>query len=248
MESNTSPIYMNSKQHPDSRYIVCGSRPWNRRAFDDLAQSIEGKWEFVSAPDELAKIIDRTGHMGEVAAIFFLHWSWRIPESIYGRHPCVLFHMTDLPFGRGGSPLQNLLARGLTQTVLSAIAVVEEVDAGPVYAKEVLILEGTAEAIYMRADRLAVEMIKDLISNPRAPVAQLGVPEPFARRVPSMSELPEDLTDLDSVHDFIRMLDASGYPYAYIDYGGLRIHLSRSARYHQGVRVDGWIELRGAES
>jgi methionyl-tRNA formyltransferase len=38
--------------------------------------------------------------------IFFPHWSYLIPEDIYNRFECVIFHMTDLPFGRGGSPIQ----------------------------------------------------------------------------------------------------------------------------------------------
>ncbi len=46
---------------------------------------------------------------------------------------CVVFHMTDLPFGRGGSPLQNLISRGIYKTKISAIKVVKEIDAGPIY-------------------------------------------------------------------------------------------------------------------
>ena len=43
--------------------------------------------------------------------VFFPHWSWLIPEEIHSRFDCVIFHMTDLPYGRGGSPLQNLIVR-----------------------------------------------------------------------------------------------------------------------------------------
>ena len=32
--------------------------------------------------------------------IFFPHWSWMIPEDVYKHFNCVVFHMTDLPFGR----------------------------------------------------------------------------------------------------------------------------------------------------
>jgi methionyl-tRNA formyltransferase len=45
--------------------------------------------------------------------VFFPHWSHRIDSAIFERFECVIFHMTDLPFGRGGSPLQNLIARGI---------------------------------------------------------------------------------------------------------------------------------------
>ena len=52
--------------------------------------------------------------------IFFPHWSWKIPEEIYNRFNCVIFHMTDLPYGRGGTPLQNLIDRGITETKITA--------------------------------------------------------------------------------------------------------------------------------
>ena len=41
--------------------------------------------------------------------IFIPHWSYKkIPKEIFNNYRCVVFHMTDLPYGRGGTPLQNL--------------------------------------------------------------------------------------------------------------------------------------------
>ncbi len=34
-----------------------------------------------------------------------------MPREIFENWACVVFHMTDLPYGRGGSPLQNLIVR-----------------------------------------------------------------------------------------------------------------------------------------
>jgi methionyl-tRNA formyltransferase len=48
--------------------------------------------------------------------------------------------MTDLPFGRGGSPLQNLISRKIYNTKLSAIRVVKELDAGPVFLKKIMFI------------------------------------------------------------------------------------------------------------
>ena len=45
----------------------------------------------------------------KIKKIFIPHWSFIIPKEIYQNFECILFHMTDLPFGRGGSPLQNLI-------------------------------------------------------------------------------------------------------------------------------------------
>ena len=49
------------------------------------------------------------------------------------RYDCVIFHMTDLPYGRGGSPLQNLIIRGYKKTNVVSNKCVGEVDAGPIY-------------------------------------------------------------------------------------------------------------------
>ena len=65
--------------------------------------------------------------------IFFPHWSYIIPKEIFSNYQCIVFHMTDLPYGRGGSPLQNLILAGKKKTKISAIDVVEEIDAGDIF-------------------------------------------------------------------------------------------------------------------
>ncbi|MFW5887041.1 MAG: formyltransferase family protein, partial [Bacteroidota bacterium] len=95
--------------------------------------------------------------------IFFPHWSYIIPSEIFENFNCIVFHMTDLPFGRGGSPLQNLISRGIHETKISAIKVVKELDAGPVYLKKDLSLYGTAEEIYLRAGDIIIRMIEEII-------------------------------------------------------------------------------------
>jgi methionyl-tRNA formyltransferase len=54
-----------------------------------------------------------------------------------------------LPYGRGGSPLQNLIDLGHKDTFVSALKMTEELDAGAIYLKKPLSLEGLAEEIYM---------------------------------------------------------------------------------------------------
>ena len=58
---------------------------------------------------------------------FFVHWSRRVPDHWLPRYECACFHMTDVPFGRGGSPLQNLIERGHRETQLSASRMVADV-------------------------------------------------------------------------------------------------------------------------
>jgi methionyl-tRNA formyltransferase len=157
--------------------------------------------------------------------VFFPHWSWKIPAEIYERFECVIFHMTDLPYGRGGSPLQNLIVRGYKNTKLSAIRCVKTLDAGPVYMKCPLSLLGTAEEVLLRAANITEEMIKFIIHEKPIPVEQSGVPTKFRRRLPKDGDLA-NLTDLEKIYDFIRMLDADGYPPAFIETHDFRFEFS----------------------
>jgi methionyl-tRNA formyltransferase len=215
-------------------YLVLGCKPWNRRAFDAELARLPGEWAYIGAPEGLA-----AEAVQQLAPryIFVLHWSWKVPPEIYENFECVCFHMTDVPFGRGGSPLQNLIARGHRETRLTALRMVHEFDAGPVYLKEPLTLEGSAEEIYLRATALAVRMVQRMVREQPVPAAQQGEVVTFKRRKPEESAIaaPESLTAL---YDFIRMLDADGYPHAFLDHSGFRFEFTRAALYDGRIVAD----------
>ena len=80
--------------------------------------------------------------------------------------------MTDLPYGRGGSPLQNLIIRGNKTTKISAIKVTKGIDEGPVYLKKELNLDGTAKEIFVRSAYIIQEMIESIINSTIFPKPQ----------------------------------------------------------------------------
>lgn len=73
-------------------------------------------------------------------------------------------------------------------------------------------------------------MIRRIIEEQSEPVPQTGEPVIFNRRKPHESGIP-DLPNLQTLHDFIRMLDAEGYPKAFLEYGGFRYEFARVAMY-----------------
>ena len=163
-----------------------------------------------------------------ISRIFLPHWSHIIPASVYEKHECVIFHMTDLPFGRGGSPLQNLIARGIYETKISALRCVKELDAGPIYMKAPLDLKGSAEQILSRAYSIIEIMIADLINiNPPA-IPQDGPVTVFRRRVPENSRL-DGCSSPRELYDRIRMLDADGYPHAFFETESFRVEFTRAS-------------------
>jgi methionyl-tRNA formyltransferase len=169
--------------------------------------------------------------------VFFLHWSYKVPKEITDKYECVCFHMTDVPYGRGGSPLQNLILRGFRTTKVTALRMVEEMDAGPVYLKESLSLEGNAEEIYIRATDLSIQMIKRIVDEHIQPIPQEGEPVKFKRRTPSESKISV-LPSLQSLYDFIRMLDAKDYPHAFLEYEGFHYEFRRVALYDGRLVAD----------
>lgn len=169
--------------------------------------------------------------------IFVTHWSYIIPEEIFNKYECIVFHMTDLPYGRGGSPLQNLIVRGKTQTKISALRVIKEIDAGDIYLKKDLSLYGTAEEIFIRANHIIGLMIEKIIKEKIKPVPQKGEVTKFKRRNPKMSNI-KNIKDLEKLFDYIRMLDAEGYPLAFFENEYFKFEFSRASLKAESIIAD----------
>jgi methionyl-tRNA formyltransferase len=145
--------------------------------------------------------------------------------------------MTDVPFGRGGSPLQNLIERGFHTTKVSALRMNEYLDDGNVYYKKELSLKGNAEEIYIRATKVSAAIIRDMIFNEPQPVPQQGEKVMFKRRTPEQSELKQ-IKNLHHIYDHIRMLDAETYPHAFLIYEGFRFEFTRVSLYEGKLKAD----------
>jgi len=209
-----------------SKYVVATVKPWNVAAYSRWVGKLPGEWTLITDPDHLkVTTIEKIGPK----YIFFPHWSWIVPADILTISKCVCFHMTALPYGRGGSPLQNLIDRGKRETKLSAFQMTEELDAGPVYLQHQLMLNGSAIEIYERCAELCYRMVKTIVEREPNPVDQQGEPVFFSRRTEDMSVIPEGL-DITKLYDFIRMLDAETYPRAYLEYGQYRLTFSSAQK------------------
>ena len=206
-------------------YVIATSRPWNEALIQRLAERTGETFHLITSPEALT-----TERLSAIAPryVFFPHWSHKVPAEIHEHYECVIFHMTDLPYGRGGSPLQNLIQRGHQDTVISALRCVDEMDAGPIYMKEPLSLAGSATEIFQRAVGVIESMIDTMVQEQPKPEPQTGEPVYFKRRKPPESDLTAAApTSLGEFFDFIRMLDADGYPRAYIDMQDHRIEFSQ---------------------
>lgn len=218
-----------------SSFLFATIKSWNIENYQKIRETYpEYKFEIITEKEELTvQILDEF----QPDYIFFPHWSWFIPAEIYENYNCVVFHMTDLPFGRGGSPLQNLLVRGIYNTKISAIKVCDGIDTGPVYLKESIdISEGTADQIYRNvSDIIFSRMIPRFFEEELYPEKQIGEVVSFNRRTPEESEIPDGLSQRQ-IYDYIRMLDGEGYPAAFKRYDKGKI-LYTDANFEDGVVV-----------
>ena len=227
-----------------STYLIAGNRPWNRETCREVAHALpEHRWEFVDGSGGNDQIMAATEAL-KPEAVLFLFWSWKLPADFVGRCRCINFHPAPLPFGRGSSIVQHFILAGLATTTLIAHRMVADIDAGPILLSREVSLAGSAEEIYMRIDHGAARMIEEIVRTNPPEVPQAGVPVRFKRRRPEQSALTEAAPSLDGVYDFIRMLDAEGYPPAFLDMGPLRLTFRRAGRYRGRVEADVTIRVR----
>ena len=214
--------------------MVVTEKTWHDNTFAQLQKSVHAEWLRINVSSDLT--LEKIDEINP-KYLFFLHWSSIIPSSIYNKYDCVVFHMTDLPYGRGGSPLQNLIVRGHKTTKLSAIKVQKGIDTGDIYLKKELSLYGTAEEIFMRAGELMAGMIKEIIEKNIIPTPQEGESLLFKRRKPEDGNM-EQLRSLEDVYNYIRMLDCEGYPSAFIDNENFRFEFTRASLKNNNIIAD----------
>ncbi len=220
-------------------YIIASVKSWHKKEFHKIKKRLKGDWYLIESYEDLT--LEKIEKINPTY-IFFPHWSKKVPQEIFNKFECICFHETDLPFGRGGSPIQNLINKGFDKTKISALKIIEEFDAGPIYLKTSLSLEGLAEEIYIRSAKLVFQMIETIILENIKPVEQQGEVTIFKRRDPKESLISEKIYDLKELFDFIRMLDAEGYPSAKLIYNNFIFEFERPAL--RTEKIEATVQIR----
>jgi methionyl-tRNA formyltransferase len=162
--------------------------------------------------------------------IFVPHWHWKINKEIFDNYITIIFHSTPLPFGRGGSPIQNMILRGFSKTKICAIEAKDKMDSGGIFLKKDLSLIGGANEIYIRMYSIILKMITFLSSHklPKA-IMQKGKVVFFNRRKKNESYINFSSFKLNKIYDFIRMLDLDykKFPKAFTRLGRYKLIFSK---------------------
>lgn len=206
-----------------AQYLLVSNKPWGIEALKKAKELMpEQEWQL---EDSYVEGRD---------AIFFLHYGKTAPDFILNSTPCFGFHLAPLPYGRGGSPLQNMIARGEPVTWLTMFRMKPgKVDSGPILMRECVSLRGrSAEEIYLEAQEVSLKLIKRYLNGSFIEHEQdeQDAKVTFKRRKPEESSLVcADYSSLEKLFDHIRMLDAETYPKAYLYWNGVKIEFSRAA-------------------
>ncbi len=207
------------------KYIIATIKNWNINQYQRSLYKKRKNWYLVTDPRKLTlKYIKSINPK----YIFFPHWSKKVNSKIINSYECICFHETNLPYGRGGSPLQNLIIRKHKTTMITAFKMSDVLDEGPIYLKKPLKLNGNAQQIYERSSKKIFKMIDIIVKKEIMPVPQKGKIVKFKRRKPKQSILPKKNKSLKDLYNHIRMLDAKTYPAAFINYGNLRIDFKQA--------------------
>lgn len=175
-------------------------------------------------------ILCRThGEIEEGLAAFYLGCLKITPPNILAKnHVNLVVHASDLPKGRGFSPWTYAVLEGKDKIPVCLIEAANDVDAGDIYYKEYIILEGTELVDDLRTmiGNKTVEFGQKFLSSPTQPTAtpQQGEPTIYPRRTPKDSRLDPQKTIAEQF-DLLRVVDNENYP-AFFEHQGQKYKLT----------------------
>ncbi|MCR8687279.1 methionyl-tRNA formyltransferase [Campylobacter sp. 1569] len=173
--------------------------------------------------------------------IFFPHWSFYIPTEIYSNYQCIVFHLGNLPFGRGGSPLQNLIIRGIYKSKICALKACDILDGGEIYLKHnISFKKSNAQKIYEKISKIIFfKLIPKILQTKIIPYKQKGKVIVFKRRAKEQSSISTlKNPNLVKIYDFIRMLDAKDYPKAFLEFKNIKMVFQNAKKHNNQIKAE----------
>ena len=118
-------------------------------------------------------------------------------------------HPSDLPDYAGGSPIQNQIINGISNSKMTLFKLSEELDSGPYLSKLPLSLDGHINDIFKRMELTSTILFKDFLdSYPNNIFKDINRPSKIFKRIkPGDSELTKNMfqqLSLKQIFDLIR--------------------------------------------
>ncbi|MDP3511298.1 MAG: hypothetical protein Q8S20_01005 [Sulfuritalea sp.] len=181
--------------------------------------------EQLCAAGDSAALVTRQEEVPEGAVAFYLGCLRITPPEVLARnHRNLVVHASDLPQGRGFSPLTYQIMEGLNHIPVCLLDAVEAVDSGPVVYREWIDYAGheLIGELRQKLGVMTVELCRRFMGEPAPPsgVPQRGEPSTYQRRRPADSALDPSQTIAEQFN-LLRTVDNDNYP-AYFDLYGHR--------------------------
>jgi methionyl-tRNA formyltransferase len=176
-----------------------------------------------NAKGDNARLIREYKDVSDGAVAFYLGCLKICPPALLARNQRnLVVHASDLPKGRGLSPLSWLILSGENRIPVCLLEAIEAVDAGPIIYKEWLAFEGhelndeIRDVLGETQVRLCQRFLDEL--NPPIGISQKGEVTTFERRRPEDSRLDPHKTIVEQFN-LLRIVDNQRYP-AFFDLRG----------------------------
>lgn len=206
-----------------TKVILCGYRDWAKEIF--AAVNLNSNVVVVDTISSQEEYLERVGDFSvDVDLILFIGWSWIIPKETTEKFLCLGIHPSDLPFYRGGSPLQHQIIDGIEKSKVSLMTLSSiKLDAGEIWLQEDLDLSGkNMNEVFNNIVSSSIKMLNlffDNYPNILSKEQDITLGSYFKRRNTNQSKITlEQLQNmsLKEVYDFIRCL-TDPYPNAYLE-------------------------------
>ena len=205
------------------KIVICNSKKWLR-----LSRKISSNHNILKIEKKADLSLDVLENF-EPDLVFFPHWNWIVEKEIFYKYKCIVFHTAPLPFGRGGSPIQNLIKQGYIRSPVCALAMADGIDNGPIYDQEEISLEGKLSEILKRLSNAVHILMLRLIKYQPDPIEQTGEVKIFKRLGLKDNKISFE-ANIEEFYNSIRMLDDPSYPNAYLNLKNVNIEFFKINR------------------
>ena len=151
--------------------------------------------------------------------IFFLGWSWKVPNKLIKDFECICLHPSPLPKYRGGSPIQHQIINNESNSAVTYFRMDENLDAGPILFQKPFSLQGNLDQIFNRVTEIGKIGLLEIAKGKGTNIVQDEKLSTFYnRRTPEQSEIKSsDFLDktAEFLYNKIRALQ-DPYPNAFI--------------------------------
>jgi len=141
----------------------------------------------------------------------------------------IVVHASELPKGKGMSPLTWQILEGKNRIPITLFEAVEAIDAGPVYLREYVDFQGNEllhemqNALGMKIMEMCEVFLSDWPQILSRGIAQNGEPSFYKKRTPDDSRL-DPQKSLTEQFNLLRVVDNDRYP-AFFEWNGRRYNL-----------------------